>query len=114
MEVHRILGCGFLENVYQNALAIELGSQGISFRQQVAISVQYKGQPAGKYLADFVVDNQIIVELKSAKNLTAAHASQLINYLAASGTSVGLIFNFGAPSLQVKRRVWRHDESRQI
>ena len=105
MEVHRILGPGFLESVYEAALAHELTLRSIPFEQQKRLPVQYKGQPVGTYVADLVVDDKIVVELKAVSKLTPAHEAQAHNYLAATGLRLALLLNFGAPSLQQKRIV---------
>ena len=105
MEVHRILGPGFLEAVYEAALAHELTLQGIPFERQKELPVYYKGQLVGHYVADFVVDGQIILELKAVSALTKAHEAQAHNYLAATGLSLAILLNFGAESLQQKRIV---------
>ena len=103
MEVHRVLGPGFLESVYEAALAHELTLRGISFEQQKGLPVQYKGQPVGEYVADLVVDGQIILELKAVSRITPAHEAQAHNYLAATGLRLAIILNFGGASLQQKR-----------
>jgi len=105
MEVHRILGPGFLEAVYEAALAHELTLQGIPFERQKELPVYYKGQLVGHYVADFVIDGQIILELKAVSALTKAHEAQAHNYLAATGLSLAILLNCGADSLQQKRIV---------
>jgi len=105
MEVHRILGPGFLEAVYEAALAHELTLRGIPFERQKELPVYYKSQLVGHYVADFVVDGQIILELKAVSALTKAHEAQPHNYLAATGLRLAILFNFGADSLQQKRIV---------
>ena len=105
MEVHRILGPGFLEAVYEAALAHELTLRGIPFERQKKLPVYYKGQLVGEYEADFVVDGQIILELKAVSKLTPAHEAQAHNYLAATGLRLAILLNFGAESLQQKRIV---------
>jgi GxxExxY protein len=105
MEVHRRLGCGFLEAVYQKALAHELTLQGIRFEEQKALSVYYKGQLVGEYRPDFVIDDQIILELKSISALNSAHEAQALNYLAATGLRLAILINFGATALQTRRVV---------
>jgi GxxExxY protein len=106
MEVHKELGCGFLEIVYERALAIELCDSHISFERQAPLQVRYREQNIGHYLPDFVVEGELIVELKAAASITPLCEAQLINYLAVSNLHVGLILNFGARSLQIKRRVY--------
>ena len=105
MEVHRALRPGFLESVYEAALAHELALRGISFEQQKRLPVQYKCQRVGDFVADLVVDGQIILELKAVSRLTAVHEAQAHNYLAATGLRLAIILNFGAASLQQKRIV---------
>jgi GxxExxY protein len=105
MEVHRTLGSGFLEAVYQKALAHELRLRGILFEEQVYLPVTYKGIPVGDYIADFVVDGKIILELKAVKAIDDAHKAQAINYLAATGFELAIILNFGESSLKQERVV---------
>jgi GxxExxY protein len=105
MEVHRILGSGFLEAVYEAALAHELTLRGIAFETQKRLPVYYKGQLVGEYIADFVVEGQIILEIKAISKLTPAHEAQAHNYLAATGLRLAILLNFGAASLQQKRIV---------
>ena len=106
VEVHRELGAGFLEAVYQEAFARELAKREIPFRAEVELPVFYKGERlSSSYRADFVCFDSIIVEIKALGQLTGIEESQLINYLKASGHSVGLLLNFGARSLQHKRLV---------
>lgn len=102
-RVHNVLGSGFLEKVYENALRIELEKQGLRVRQQEPISVTYDGHVVGEYYADLWVDERIIIELKAAQTLVTAHEVQLVNYLTATSIDSGLLLNFG-PSVQVKRK----------
>ncbi len=114
MEVHRELGYGFLEAVYQEALAIELATRKISFQREVPLSVNYKGQKlACSYRADFVCYENVLVELKAISQLTGADEAQVINEMKATGMQRALLFNFGAPSLEYKRRVFNLRESAQ-
>lgn len=101
--VHNILGPGFLEKVYENALRIELEKQGLTVRQQEPINVAYDGQLVGQYYADLWVAGRIIVELKAVQALAREHEVKLVNYLTATGIDNGLLLNFG-PSVQVKRK----------
>ena len=103
MEVHRTLGWGFLENVYQTALAHEFSLRDIPFSQQVRLPVYYKDIFVGDYLPDFVVYEKFIVEIKSTNSLLPAHQAQALNYLAATGYRLALLINFGANSLQYRR-----------
>ena len=109
MEVHKGLGCGFLEAVYQEALGREFLNQGIPFESQSVIEIFYKGQPLDKkYQPDFVCYNQVIVEIKAISNLSGIEEAQLINYLKATGLKVGLLLNFGSKSLEHKRLVYNY------
>jgi GxxExxY protein len=103
MEVHRILGPGFLESVYEEALAHEFDLRGIPYERQAKLAVQYKGIVAGEFRADFLVDGKVVVELKAVKALTEGDEAQLLNYLKGTGYRVGLLLNFGVPSLEHKR-----------
>src|SRR3990170_5713223 len=95
-EVHRELGPGFLEKVYETALVRELSSRGVSARPQAEIGVRYKGQPVGAYYADLVVDDAVLCEIKAATAIALQHEAQLLHYLKATGIKVGLLLNFGA------------------
>lgn len=103
LEVHTVLGIGFLEKVYENALLIELRTQGLSAKSQELIKVDYKGNIVGDYAADLIVDSKVIVELKAIDKLADIHELQLKNYLKATGIEVGLLINFGK-SIEVKRK----------
>ena len=105
MEVHKVLGPGFLESVYETALAHELDLRGIGYRRQPDVPVIYKGTLAGEFRADLLVDDKVIIELKAVKQLTDIHEAQLLNYLKATDHRVGLLLNFGARSLEHKRRI---------
>ena len=104
-KVSNTLGIGFLEKVYENALILELEHRGIPVEQQKPLSVTYKGKSVGEYIADIIVDSQVIIELKAAKTIDKFHQAQLINYLKATGLHTGLILNFGTPKLGIKRLV---------
>jgi GxxExxY protein len=103
MEVHRLLGSGFLESVYEHALELELMDRRIPFERQPPIKITYKQRQIGKYHADFLVDAKIILEIKAASALVPDHCAQALHYLAATGLRLALLLNFGAKSLQFKR-----------
>jgi GxxExxY protein len=105
-EVQRVLGYGFLEKVYEAALAKELRSRGHRVVNQAEMEVTYKGEPVGVYYADLLVDDAVICEVKALDKLAPAHEAQLLNYLKATGTKVGLLLNFGPQGVQVKRMVF--------
>jgi GxxExxY protein len=101
-EVHRVLGGGFLERVYENALVIELAKRGLRARVQVPIVVRYNDQPVGEYFADVLVNDVVICEIKAAAGIAPGHQAQLLNYLKATSTKVGLLLNFGVGRVQVQ------------
>jgi len=103
MEVHKTLRNGFLESVYEAAMAIELDLQKIPFERQKPIDVFYKGKLAKQFFCDFVIEGKVLVELKVIKRLSETEKSQVLNYLKATGLSLALLINFGAPSLEFKR-----------
>jgi len=102
-EVHRELGPGFLEKVYEAALAQELTNRGVPVRCQAEIRVRYKGREVGVYYADLLVDDNVVCEIKAVESLSRAHEAQLLHYLKATGIKVGLLLNFGSQRVQVKR-----------
>lgn len=104
MAVHRELGAGFLESVYQKALALELASLGLDVVIEKKIEVMYRGRVVGDFKADLFVEDQLIVELKAVENLAPIHEVQTVNYLKATGRDIGLLINFGTSSLQFKRK----------
>jgi GxxExxY protein len=107
IEVHRQLGCGFLESIYQEALAIELGLRQIPFRREVRLPVAYKGEVlATSFCVDFICFDSVIVELKALAHLSGTEEAQLINYLKSTGHKVGLLLNFGTRSLIHRRLVF--------
>ena len=104
-KVSNILGSGFLEKVYENALAHQLRKDGMKIEQQKPIKVYYDNIVAGDYFADLIAEGSVIVELKSAKNIEDIHLAQCLNYLKATGLKLGLILNFGKPRVEIKRVV---------
>lgn len=106
-DVYNTLGYGFLEKVYENALALELVKQGFDIKAQVPIPVFYDDKQVGQYYADLLVDDKVIVEIKAAKDLCEEHEFQLINYLKATNCEVGLLLNFGRKP-QFKRKVFQN------
>ena len=103
MEVHKILGNGFQEVIYQRALAIEMSRQGLAFSREHEMQIFYKGYDIGTRRVDFFVEEKIMVEIKAVITLEDVHLAQAINYLEAYGLSIGLLINFGSKSLQFKR-----------
>ena len=101
------LGAGFLEKVYENALAHEMRKAGLKVEQQRPLVVHYDGVVVGEYAADLLVEDCILVELKAVKDFDDAHMAQCLNYLTATGLSLCLLLNFGRPSVQVRRIVNR-------
>jgi GxxExxY protein len=110
-EVYNELGFGFLEKVYEEAMALALKERGIEFRQQVPISVWFHGQVIGSYDADIVVNRVVLLELKACKGLDPSHEAQLIHYLRSTEIEVGLLLNFG-PRPQVKRLAFENDRKK--
>ena len=113
MEVHRELGCGFLETVYQEALALEMAERDILFEREVALPVFYKGHRLDtSYRPDFICFEKIIVELKAISKLTGVEEPQIINYLKATGSECGLLLNFGLTSLEYKKFIYTNGKRR--
>ncbi len=104
-EVHNELGPGFLEIVYQTALARELSSRGVKVVVQAPIPVYYKGSIVGQYFADILAEERLVVELKAVAAIDSAHEAQVLNYLTATKLQLALIINFGSTSVRVKRIV---------
>ena len=102
--VYNALGCGFLEKVYENAMVMELRGLGLPAKQQHAITVFYRGSVVGDYMADLIVDDKVIVELKASSALGKIDEVQLVNYLKATGLEVGLLINFGR-RIEIKRKI---------
>lgn len=110
IEVHRQLGHGFLEMVYQEALSIEFAMRGVPFERETEVPVAYKGTRLRcSYRADFICFGEVIVELKALRQLGGSDEAQTINYLKATGFHTGLLLNFGAPRLEYKRFVFSGD-----
>ena len=104
-EVNHVLGPGFLEKVYENALLRELKTKGLKAESQVPIKVDYKGECVGEYFADILVEEKVIIELKTVDRIEKIHEAQLLNYLKATGMQVGLIVNFRHQKADIKRLV---------
>jgi len=102
-RVSNVLGCGFLEKVYENALVLELVESGLSVETQRPIQVIYQKKVVGDYIADVVVEDVIILELKAIKNIENIHFAQCQNYLKATGKKLGLIINFGEEKVKIRR-----------
>ena len=113
-NVSREWGAGFLEKVYENARGVELLHTGIPFQCQQQFGIYYKGESTGSYYADLVVDNRLLVELKALSGFSSEHDAQVINYLRASGLTVGLLLNFGVKRLGIRRLVWNYDDKNNI
>ena len=116
MEVHRTLGCGFVEPVYQEALAIELSKRNIPFEREKELTIEYKGNKLSKtFRADFICYDNIILELKATSDFADEHYAQIYSYLKASKMDLGILINFGKTALEYERipasKKWRHDSS---
>ncbi|MDD5149043.1 MAG: GxxExxY protein [Flavobacterium sp.] len=107
-EVYNELGCGFLENVYQNAMYLELKSKGFKVEAQKQIKVYYKNELVGNFIADLLIDDVIIVELKACDTLVKAHYAQTLNYLKATNVEIGLLLNFGEKP-EIKRLIFTNN-----
>ena len=113
MEIHRQLGHGFLEAVYQDAAVIEFPLRKIPFEKEVSLPIRYKEiLLPSHYRADFICFSEIIVEFKALSHLSSVEEAQLLNYLKATGLKRGLLINFGASSLQYKRMVWGYEDKK--
>ncbi len=108
-QVHKELGYGFSEKVYENALAIILREQGLDVKQQVPLKVYFHKQVVGEYVADMIVNGVVLLELKAAQKLNEDHAAQLLNYLKATEIEVGLLLNFG-PQAEFRRKIYDNDK----
>ena len=115
MKVHGTLGPGFLESVYQNALALELRKAGMQVECEKKIQVTYDGVVVGDFVADMLINERVLIENKAVQVLAIAHEVQLVNYLTATGIDIGLLLNFGAARLEFKRkaRIYRPKKSGQ-
>ena len=102
-KVANTLGCGFLEKVYENALAVELRKQGLQFKQQAPISVRYESTIVGKFFADLIVSDSVILELKAVSELSKLSTAQCLNYLKATRVPICLLINFGKPRIDIRR-----------
>ena len=102
-EVTKILGPGFLEKVYENALVIELKNRKLNAKAQMPIQVIYKNKIVGEYFADIIVEDKVIIELKAVESLQKIHEAQLLNYLKATDYKIGLLINFKYPKAEIKR-----------
>lgn len=105
IKVHKELGPGFLESIYEEALQVELSKNELDFASQVEVQIEYLGVPVGLHRLDILVQNEVIVELKAVKELADIHFAQLRSYLKATGMKVGLLLNFSKPTLEVRRVV---------
>ena len=114
MAVHRHFGPGYLEEVYKNALMVELDTLGIQAEKEIPIAVNYKGVRVGDYRADIIIENRLILELKAVVAIHPSHEAQLVNYLNATGIDDGLLLNFGAVSLQHKHKYRVYNPSGSI
>ena len=103
-RVYNTMGFGFLESVYEKCLMIELREAGLDAESQTPVKVYYEGDVVGDFVADVLVEDTVIVELKSVRRITQAHEVQLVNYLVATGKEIGLILNFGEGKVEVRRK----------
>ncbi|MBW1788461.1 MAG: GxxExxY protein [Deltaproteobacteria bacterium] len=104
-EVYNRMGFGYLESVYEKCLLIELEKAGLRAKNQCPITVSYEGHVVGEFVADIIVNDDIILELKSVKQLAKVHEAQMVNYLVATGKPLGLLINFGEEKVQIRRKV---------
>lgn len=107
MKIHSALGAGFLESVYHKALEHEFRKNGIKFESEKPLNVFYDGVLVGEFVADLLVEGELIIELKAVQTLATIHEVQTVNYLVATGNDSGLLFNFGAERLEFKRKFRR-------
>lgn len=111
IDVHKALGSGFLESIYHNALKIELSKKGIKFESERTVKIWYSNEEVGFHRLDLVVNDEIIVELKTVKEISNVHRAQVMSYLKATGLEIGLILNFSKPTLEVRRADLRNPYS---
>jgi GxxExxY protein len=104
-RVSNALGCGFLEKVYENALAYEFRKAKLPFEQQKELKVRYEGVVVGDYVADLIVRERVLLEIKAARGIDMVHTAQCLNYLRATAIKLGLILNFGRPKVEIKRLI---------
>ena len=104
-RIYNTMGFGFLESVYEKCMLIELRKEGLNAESQKPITVTYDNENVGEFIADIIVEDTIILELKSVKRIVKAHEVQLVNYLVATGKPIGLILNFGKWKVEIKRKV---------
>jgi len=104
IQVHSKLGPGFVESIYHQALVLDLIEAGIEFKSEMPLVVSYKGRPVGTFFADIVVENRLLLEFKAVEALLPVHEVQVVNYLKATGLDLGLLLNFGRPTLQIRRK----------
>ena len=104
-RVYNKMGFGYLESVYEKCMLIELRKAGFDIESQKPIRIQYDGEVVGDFIADILVNDTVLLELKSVRKLVEAHEVQLVNYLVATGKPVGLLINFGETKVEVKRKV---------
>ena len=115
ISVHKELGPGFLEKIYEHALCLELDNQGVSYRRQVGIPITYRGRPCGLHRLDLIIEDRVIVELKATKSFEAIHFAVILSYLKASHLPVALLLNFAEPTLAIRRfgnRILQNGENR--
>ena len=113
-EVANVLGCGFLEKVYERALVRELEARGVRVQTQVAFGVDYKGECVGQYVADLLVEGEVLVELKCVESFANEHIAQCINYLRASGRELALLVNFQRAKVEWRRIVYTKNNERLL
>lgn len=112
-KVHNTLGFGFLESVYENSLIIELRKLGLNVKPQLRIQVQYEGHVVGDFIADLLVEDCLILELKAVNQLSVMHEVQLVNYLKATGIDYGLLINFGSERAEIRKKFRQYTPKRR-